>query len=74
MKTWRGHWYYLATGMEGRADEWPLGYVDAETEDEARQLFAEREAPETSPGWTRADLVAWCKTCISVTENHQTET
>lgn len=36
-------YYYLATGMEGRADERDYGIVDAPSADEVKNIIAARE-------------------------------
>jgi hypothetical protein len=51
-------YYYLASGMEGRADKW-TEVVDADTGDEARQKVAtDRSDNEYSYLWLMGCLVA----------------
>lgn len=60
MKQWHVTYYYLATGMEGRADTRDYGVVSAETADEAMNKVIEREFPSTSP-----QNKEWMKGCLS---------
>ncbi len=61
MKTWHVTYFYLATGMEGRADKQDYGFVDAETKEEAKEKAARRRCPEISERdlqWTIGCLTA----------------
>jgi hypothetical protein len=45
MHTYLVTYYYLATGMEGRADRRNFGYVTAKTPQEAKEKVAYLEVP-----------------------------
>lgn len=45
LKKWQVNYYYLATGMEGRADKEDYGVVDAVTSDEAVKAALMRKHP-----------------------------
>lgn len=46
---WHVTYYYLATGMEGRADTHDYGIVYADTESEAKDIIVRREQAECDP-------------------------
>lgn len=59
MKTYRVDYYYLATGMEGVAEEFTLGTVQAESKTDAIQKAAKRRWPEVWRAMRRGDAYSW---------------
>lgn len=69
---WHVRYYYLATGMEGRADEEDFGVVEANTDLEARQIVAMRECSEDTRygpdnAWSTRDFFLGCLRATPVT-------
>ncbi len=60
MNTYHVTYYYLATGMEGHADEQDYGYVEAYSSEEAKDIAAKRRHPRVS----QTDL-NWIKGCLT---------
>lgn len=60
MKTWHVTYYYLATGMEGRADTRDYGEVEADSANAAKDKVIQREFPGTSP-----QNREWIKGCLT---------
>ncbi len=61
IKRWRVAYFYLATGMEGRADRRDYGVVSAATDKEAIQIVVNRECrgeDQATRDWFRGCLSA----------------
>jgi len=70
MNIYRVEYYYLATGMEGNADERSYGTVNANTEEEAADKIAKQEYPidkmyGPNDSWSTRDFF---KGCLRVTK------
>lgn len=61
MPRFRVRYYYLATGMEGRADEKDYGIVEAWDENDACEIIAKRKYPDNLNGRR------WFRGCLSAT-------
>lgn len=64
MKQWHVTYFYLATGMEGRADERDYGWVSADTELEAREIIAKKIVVADSSS-SSEDVVKWIMGCLT---------
>jgi len=53
-------YFYLATGMEGRPDIEDYGFVDASTQQEAKEIAARDRWPTSS----KQDI-DWCIGCLT---------
>jgi hypothetical protein len=67
MNKYEVKYYYLATGMEGRADDRIIGTFEAENKEEAIELAIKQEIPvEEYYGpdnkWKTSD---WLRSCLS---------
>lgn len=60
MPRYQINFYYLATGMEGRADQQDYGTIDAATPEEAKM----KAARERHPNMSEQDI-RWVMGCLS---------
>lgn len=58
MKRYNVTYFYLATGMEGRADTRDHGTIEANSADEARTIVAKRISRPEDVSWTKGCLTA----------------
>jgi hypothetical protein len=67
-RTWRVDYYYLATGMEGRADEWIVGDFVADSANEAIELAILAKCGSESRRRCDERLADWMRSCLSATK------
>jgi len=56
-------YFYLATGMEGRADKEDYGIIEATSPEDAKKKAARRRHPHESP-----QDIDWCVGCLTAKE------
>jgi len=77
MKKFHVTYYYLATGMDGRADQRDYGTVEADTSDEAKEIAAIKEYPEDimyghNNSWSTREFFKGCLAATEVVDSQST--